>query len=58
MTRRTKAEIEKMKQTQKKNFSAYFPPELLEKLKNEAEKERRSVNGQLCYILEKHFENQ
>lgn len=67
MTRRTPEEIEEMKRklkrklkrrptVQKKNFSAYLPPELLERLKDEAKKERRSVNGQLCLILERYFE--
>lgn len=56
MTRRTREEIEEMKNTQKKNFSAYLPPDLLKRLKDEAKKERRSVNGQLCYILERYFE--
>lgn len=63
MTRRTPEEIEEMKRAvkvkrptiQKKNFSAYLPPELLERLKTDAKKERRSVNGQLCFILERYF---
>ena len=65
MTRRTPEEIEEMKRAlekgkrptiQKKNFSAYIPPNILERLKTEAKKERRSVNGHLCYILERYFE--
>jgi len=39
----------------KKNFSGYFPDELLAKLKADAQRERRSLNGQLCYILERYY---
>jgi hypothetical protein len=38
-----------------KTFSGYFPTELLNLLKEEAEMNRRSVNNHVIYILEKYF---
>lgn len=62
MTRRTREEIEALKQAKKepskakKNLSAYIPGELLGLLKAEAEKEHRSVNGQLVHILARYYQ--
>ena len=43
------------KKVQTKNFSAIIPPETLNALKNLAEEEHRSVNGQLVYIVEQYL---
>lgn len=43
----------------KKTLSIYIEPELSEKLKSNAAKEKRSVNSQINFILEKYLlENQ
>ena len=38
-----------------KTFSGYFPGELLNLLKEDAEKNRRSANNQVIFILEEYF---
>lgn len=42
----------------KKNFSGYFEPELMERIKALAKSEGRTVNGQIIYILEKYLEQE
>ena len=50
-----KPQITAKQKASTKNFSAIIPPETLNALKSLAEDERRSVNGQLVYIVEKYL---
>jgi len=45
------------KSVPKKTFSGYFDPHLLERLKVNAEKEHRSVNAQVIFILETYLDD-
>jgi hypothetical protein len=40
---------------ERKRFMVYLPPEVMEKLREAAKTNYRSINGELRYILERHF---
>jgi hypothetical protein len=42
----------------KKKITVLMPTELYDKVKHEAEKEKRNVSTQVAYIVDKFFENQ
>ena len=39
-----------------KPFSVYLEPDVLQKLKDEAEKQKRSVTAQISFIIENYLE--
>ena len=41
-----------------KRFMIYLDPDLLERLKKVAKKNRRSANNEIGYAIEKHVESQ
>lgn len=41
----------------KRSFSGYFPPELMDALKADAERERRTMNAHAAFILETYLKN-
>jgi hypothetical protein len=46
------------KHTETEKFLAYLPPETMQKLRDAAEKNYRTVNGQLRWILDRYFSGQ
>ena len=47
--------MDEQKQQETKRFSLYTPPDLLERVRNAAQKNHRSVNGEMLHALEQYL---
>ena len=50
--------MDEQKQQDTKRFSLYTPSELLERLRSAAQKNHRSVNGEMLHALEQYLRQQ
>jgi len=46
-----------VKTTKQRQFTAYLPPELVQRLREVAKRHHRSMNAELLLALEKHLES-
>ena len=50
--------MDEQKQQDTKRFSLYSPPDVLERLRNVAVKNRRSLNGEMLHAIEQYLAQQ
>ena len=50
--------MDEQKQQETKRFSLYTPPDLLERLRSAAQKNHRSVNGEMLHAIEQYLTQQ